>query len=84
MDTNGPHQQVIMLTYSGLQKNIPEAMASVGVLTIRKWEHHMIRWMNAYRDGKGTKEAQIQVKKFGSRKQNSHCRVNETVARAFD
>ena len=26
----------------------------------------MIRWMDAYRDGKGTKEAQIQVKKFGS------------------
>ena len=28
----------------------------------------MIRWMDAYRDGKGTKEAQIQVKKFSSRK----------------
>ena len=24
-----------------------------------------ICWMDAYRDGKGTKEAQIQVKKFG-------------------
>jgi hypothetical protein len=71
-------------TYSGLQKNIPDAMASINVLTIRKWEHRMIRWMDAYRDGKGTKEAQIQVKKFGSRKQTSHRRVYETVARAFD
>ena len=44
----------------------------------------MIRWMDAYREGKGTKEAQIQVKKSGSRKQMSHHRVYETVARAFD
>jgi len=44
----------------------------------------MIRWMDAYRDGKGTKEAQIQIKKFGSCKQSSHCRVYETVARVFD
>ena len=45
--------------------------------------------MDAYRDGclqgwKGTKEAQIQVKKFGSCKQTSHRQVYETVARAFD
>jgi hypothetical protein len=31
-----------------------EAMASVNVLTIRKWEHHMIQWIGAYRDRKGT------------------------------
>jgi len=36
------------------------------------------------REWKGTKEAQIQVKKFGSRKQTSHRRVYETVAQAFD
>ena len=71
-------------TYSGLLKNIPDAMASVNILTIRKWEHCMIQWMEAYRDGRGTKEAQIQVKKFGSCKQTSHRRVYETVARAFD
>ena len=35
-------------TYSGLQKNIPDAMASIDVLTIWKWEHRMIRWMDAY------------------------------------
>jgi hypothetical protein len=66
-------------TYSGLQKNIPDALKSVDVLTIWKWEHRMIRWMDAYREGKGTKEAQIQVKKFGTRKQKSHRWVGETV-----
>ena len=60
-------------TFSGLQQNIPDAMHSVDVLTIWKWEHHMIHWMDAYREGKGTKEAQIHVKKFGSHKQSSHC-----------
>ena len=44
----------------------------------------MICWMDGYRDGKGTKEAQMQVKKFGSRKQSSHHRVYETVAHTFD
>ena len=71
-------------TFSGLQQNIPDAMHSVDVLTIWKWEHHMICWMDAYREGKGTKEAQIQVKKFGSHKQSSHCQVPETVACVFD
>ena len=71
-------------TFSGLQQDIPDAMHSVDVLTIQKWEHCMIRWMDAYREGKGTKEAQIQVKKFGSRKQSSHRQAPETVARVFD
>ena len=44
----------------------------------------MIRWMDAYREEKGTNEAQIQVKKFGTCKQKSHWWVGETVARAFD
>ena len=44
----------------------------------------MIWWMDAYWEGKGTKEAQIQVKKFGSHKQSPHCRVYETVGCVFD
>ena len=71
-------------TYSGLQRNIPDAMAPVNVFTICKWEHRIIRWMSAYRDGKGTKEAQIQVKKFSSCKQISHCWIYKMVACAFD
>ena len=71
-------------SYAGLQKNLPDALASVDLTTIRKWEHQMIRWMDAYRAGKGTKEAQIQVKRFGTCKQTSHRRVYESVARVFD
>ena len=73
-----------MLPYHCELNFIPDAMASVDVLTIRKWEHCMIGWMDAYQEGKGTKEAQIQVKKFGSHKQSPHCRVYETVGCVFD
>jgi hypothetical protein len=44
----------------------------------------MIQWMEAYREGKGTKEAQVQVKKFGSCKQTSYRCVYEMAARTFD
>lgn len=71
-------------SYSGLQENIPKALESVNLSTIRKWEHRMIRWMDAYRGGKTGKEAQKQVKQFSSRRYDSHRRVPETVARAFD
>jgi hypothetical protein len=29
-------------TYDRLRANIPKALASVELLTIQKWEHHMI------------------------------------------
>src|SRR5277367_5156603 len=41
-------------SYAGLQKNLPDALASVDLTTIWKWEHRMIRWMDAYMEGKGT------------------------------
>jgi hypothetical protein len=44
----------------------------------------MQRWMEAYRSGSGTAEAQMQVKLFSSHKYKSHRRVPETVARALD
>jgi hypothetical protein len=40
--------------------------------------------LTAYREGKGTKEAQVQVKRYGSHKQTSHRRVYKMVARAFN
>ena len=64
-------------SYDGLRANLPDALASVDISTIRKWEHRMIRWMDAYRGGKDAKEAQIQVKKFSSRKYISHHRIPE-------
>jgi hypothetical protein len=35
-------------TFPTLQANVPVALASVQLSTIRKWEHRMIRWMDAY------------------------------------
>jgi hypothetical protein len=71
-------------TFSTLQANLPEALASVHLDTIRRWEHRMVRWMDAYRSGLGAKDAQTKVKQFSSRQYTSHRRVPETVARQFD
>ena len=51
-----------------LYDNMPNALASVAVETIRKWEHQMKRcqWMEAYEDGLDAKDAQIQVKSHSS------------------
>jgi hypothetical protein len=44
----------------------------------------MIHWMDAYRDGKSAKDAQCEVKKYGSCQYKSHQKVPESVARRFD
>ncbi|KAJ7575738.1 hypothetical protein C8J56DRAFT_801145 [Mycena floridula] len=59
-------------SFDTLKKNMPLALASVQLSTICLWEHRMYRWMDAYRGGLGTQEAQIQVKKFSSTKYKSH------------
>ena len=71
-------------TFETLKKNLPLALASVNIRTIRRWEHRMIRWMDAYRAGLGAKEADMRVKAFSSRKYASHRRVPERVAQRFD
>jgi len=71
-------------SYDGLRANLPAALASVDISTIRKWEHRMIRWMDAYRGGKDAKEAQIVVKQFSSRRYTSHRRIPEGVAASLD
>lgn len=72
-------------TFTTLKENLPNALASVQLSTIRKWEHRMVRWMDAYRSGLGAKDAQLQVRAGSSRKTySSHRRVNLTVARTFD
>lgn len=63
---------------------MPLALASVSVSTIWKWEHRMIRWMEAYEGGLTAKAAQIQVKKFSSRQYKSHRRVPEAVTALFN
>jgi hypothetical protein len=71
-------------TFKTLQDNMPNALASIPIGTIRKWEHRMIRWMEAYRSGLGAKEAQIQVKEFSSRHYTSHRCIPESIAAQFD
>jgi hypothetical protein len=44
----------------------------------------MYRWMEAYRSGLGTADAQARIKKFSSTKYKSHRRIPEAVAHAFD
>ena len=71
-------------TFDTLKANMPKALESVRLNTIRRWEHRMYRWMEAYRSGLGTTDAQLHVRKFSSTKYKSHRRIPEAVARAFD
>ena len=71
-------------TFPGLQENLPKALKAVALETIRKWEHRMYRWMDAYRGGLSARDAQFKVKQFSSRKYTSHRRVPELLARQFD
>lgn len=71
-------------TFDTLKENMPKALTSVKLKTIRKWEQCTYHWMDAYRAGLGTNEAQKQVKQFSSKKYKSHRHVSETVAHTFD
>ncbi|KAH7902787.1 hypothetical protein BJ138DRAFT_1021520 [Hygrophoropsis aurantiaca] len=70
--------------FETLKNNIPIALQSVQLSTIRLWEHQMHRWMDTYRSGLGTKDAQFQVRTFSSTQYKSHRCVPETLARIFD
>lgn len=71
-------------TFTTLQENMPKALKSIPIGTIQKWEHRMIRWMEAYQSGLGAKEAQIHVKEFSSQCYTSHRQIPESVATQFD
>ena len=71
-------------TFTTLQKNLPKALESVTVETIRKWEHRMWRWLDAYDGGLAAREAQLHVQKFSSRKYKSHRRVPEGLGVQLD
>jgi hypothetical protein len=71
-------------TFKTLKENMLKALASVQISTIRQWEHQMHQWMEAYRSGLETKDAQLEVRKFGSSKSKSSRRVPEHIARAFN
>ncbi|KAF8157614.1 hypothetical protein K438DRAFT_1620770 [Mycena galopus ATCC 62051] len=71
-------------TFDTLKKNMPAALASVQLATIRRWEHRMDRWMEAYRNGMETQAAQLHVRNFGSKQYISHRRIPERVYNAYD
>jgi len=71
-------------SFETLKENMPKALATVPLATIRRWEHRMIRWMDAYREGMATQDAQLHVRKFSSTKYKSHRRIPERVAQGFD
>ncbi|KAF8810712.1 hypothetical protein BYT27DRAFT_7091299 [Phlegmacium glaucopus] len=71
-------------TFNSLKTNLPHALASVKLKTIRLWEHRMVRWMQAYSTGMDAKDAQKRVKDFSSCKYTSHRRIPEILARHFD
>ena len=72
------------MSFETLKANMPVVLNSVPLATIRRWEHHTHRWMDAYKEGLSTLDAQLKVKTFSSTKYRSHCRVPETVASVFD
>ena len=72
------------MSFGTLKENMPLALASVDLATIRRWEHRMHRWMDAYCQGLGTQDAQAKVKAFSLAKYKSHCCVLKTLAQIFD
>ena len=61
----------------GLDREIGIGQAKVKVMTIRRWYHRMMRWVDAYETGAGTVTAQQQVQAFSSKKFKSHRRAPE-------
>ena len=72
------------MTFETLKANVLLALASVELTMIRRWEHRMHRWMDAYCKGLGTQEAQAKVKVFSSKKHKSHRHVPETLVQLLD
>ncbi|EJF60930.1 hypothetical protein DICSQDRAFT_62035, partial [Dichomitus squalens LYAD-421 SS1] len=71
-------------TFDTLRENMPKALRSVSVELIRKWEHRAWRFIDAYTEGLGAREAQKKVEEFSSRRYKSHRRVPEQLAQAMD
>ncbi|KXN85278.1 hypothetical protein AN958_11537, partial [Leucoagaricus sp. SymC.cos] len=51
-------QECCDYTFMMLKENMPDALASVSVTLIRKWQNWMFHWVDAYHSGLDTQEAQ--------------------------
>lgn len=71
-------------TFEGLNSRMESALASVTVETIRKWEHRMWRWIEAYSEGLSCKDAQMKVRQYSSTRYKSHRRVPEGLSQILD
>jgi hypothetical protein len=71
-------------SFDGLKEILPKALDLVPIQTICCWEHQLFHWMEAYRAGLGSVQAQLQVKTFSSRKYKSHRHIPENIATLFD
>ena len=75
-------------SFNGLKENLPKGLDSAPIQAIRRWEHWLFCWVDAYWVGLGSVEAQLQVKTFssGSRQYKSHRRLGipENIATLFD
>ncbi|KAA1476310.1 hypothetical protein DENSPDRAFT_784921, partial [Dentipellis sp. KUC8613] len=71
-------------TFETLKENVPKALESVSVATIRRWEHRTWRFVDAYGEGLDAKDCQKKVKEFSSRQYKSHRRIPETLARQME
>ncbi|KAJ3898444.1 hypothetical protein F5879DRAFT_1067473 [Lentinula edodes] len=61
-----------------------KTLPSIQVELIRKWEHRAWRFIDAYGEGLGAKDAVTKVKQFSSRRYTSHRRIPESLAQAMD
>ena len=61
-------------TFKGLKDTIPHALASVDLITIRKFARRAQRYMDAYRKGLTQAQAEFAVKKY-----RSHRRIPDAV-----
>ncbi|KAJ7445534.1 hypothetical protein B0H11DRAFT_1746719 [Mycena galericulata] len=72
--------------FDTLKENIPKALVSVQLATIRHWENRMVWWVDIYRSGMETQDVQLllHVRKFSSTEYMSRRCIPEHIVRAYD
>jgi len=83
LSTSGARRSVIVVliatTWEGLKSTVPKALASVNLMTIRRFARRAQRYMSAYRNGLTLRAAEYAVKKY-----KSHRRIPDGVVLDVD